>query len=74
MYSERGKFDVYDDLDGYLQALTSLDVSLVYATRKVDFKSQPGTEPLTAVALYVVACHRSQELTEFVSSKSMRLG
>jgi transcriptional regulator with XRE-family HTH domain len=74
MYSQRGKFDVYDELDGHMEALKAFGVSLVYATRKVAFKSAPGLEPYTSTALYVVACKKGQEMTEFATPKAMRLG
>ena len=74
MYSEHDKFEVYDELQGHVEALRALDVSLCYATRKVTFKSAPGVEPLSATALYVVACQRGQELTEFATPRAVRLG
>lgn len=74
MYSEVGKFEVFDALDGHIRALTALDVSLCYAIRKVAFKSAPGTEPYKADALYVVACRRGQELKEFATPKAFNLG
>lgn len=73
MYSAVSKFEVYDALDAHVQALKTLDVSLCYATRQVAFKSAPGTEPYKADVLYVVACKRGQELTEFATPKAFRL-
>ncbi|MES2948160.1 MAG: helix-turn-helix domain-containing protein [Pseudomonadota bacterium] len=74
LYSEVGKFEVHDAFDVHIEALKAMNFSLCYATRKVVFKSEPGFEPFKAEALYVVACHRGQELTEFAIPKFMRLG
>lgn len=74
LYSEVGKFDLYNELDGHIQALRSMDVSLCYATRQVAFKSAPGIEPYKAEVLYVVACKRGEELTKFATPKAFRLG
>ena len=74
VYSEVGKFEVFDELDAHIQALKAMDVSLCYTTRKVSFKSAPGVEPYKAEVLYVVACRRGQELTEFATPKAFRLG
>lgn len=74
LYSEVDKFEVFDALDSHIRALAALDVSLCYALRKVAFKSPPGVEPYKAEALYVVACRRGQELTEFATPKAFKLG
>jgi transcriptional regulator with XRE-family HTH domain len=74
MYSAVSKFEIYDELDAHVQALKALDVSLCYATRKVAFKSAPGVEPYKAEVLYVVACKRGHELTEFATPKAFSLG
>lgn len=74
MYSEVGKFEVFDALETHIQALKALGVSLCYAIRKVAFKSAPGIEPCKAEALYVVACRRGQELKEFATPKAFNLG
>ena len=74
LYSEVGKFEVFDALDVHVQALKTLDVSLCYATRQVAFKSAPGIEPYKAEVLYVVACRRGQELKEFATPKAFSLG
>lgn len=74
LYSEVGKFEVFDALDAHIQALAALDVSLCYAIRKVAFKSAPGIESYKAEALYVVACKRGQELKEFATPTAFSLG
>lgn len=74
LYSEVDKFDVFDALDAHIQALKSREVSLCYATRQVVFKSVPGVEPYKAEALYVVACKRGQEFTEFATPKAFSVG
>lgn len=74
VYSEVGKFEVFDELGAHVEALKALDVSLCYALRTVAFKSAPGIEPYKAEVLYVVACRRGQELTEFATPKAFRLG
>lgn len=74
VYTEVSKFEVFDELDAHIQALKDMDVSLCYALRKVAFKSAPGIEPYKAEVLYVVACRRGQELTEFATPKAFSLG
>ena len=74
LYSEVGKFEVFDALDAHIQALKAQEVSLCYATRQVAFKSAPGIEPYKAEVLYVVACRRGQELKEFATPKAFSLG
>jgi transcriptional regulator with XRE-family HTH domain len=74
MYSQRDEFSMYDELDGHIEALKAFGVSLVYATRKVAFKSTPGVEPFICSALYVVACKKGQGMTEFATPKAMSLG
>lgn len=74
LYSEREKFDVYDDMQNRLDALSALGVSLCYATRKVGIKVADGCAPLTTAALYVVACHKGKELTEFAMPRESRIG
>jgi len=74
LYSEVGKFEVFDAMDIHIQALKAQEVSLCYATRQVAFKSAPGIEPYKAEVLYVVACRRGHELKEFATPKAFSLG
>lgn len=74
LYSEVGKFEVFDAMDIHIQALKAQEVSLCYATRQVAFNSAPGIEPYKAEVLYVVACRRGHELKEFATPKAFSLG
>jgi transcriptional regulator with XRE-family HTH domain len=74
MYSQHDKLSVYDELDAHIDALKALEISLCYATRKVAFKSAQGSSPFTTTALYVVACKRGKELSEFATPRAMKLG
>jgi transcriptional regulator with XRE-family HTH domain len=73
-YSQRDKFAVYDELQGYIDALHALGVSLRYATRKVVIKGAPDLKPWPTTVLYVVAFPLGKEPTEFATPRSMPIG
>lgn len=74
MYSQSDKFAVYDDLQGHIDALQALGVSLRYATRTVVVKGAPDAKPWTTTVLYVVAFPLGKEPTEFATPRSMQVG
>lgn len=70
MYLERNKFDIYDDLQRYIDALMNLGVSLRYATRKISIKSaMPDAKPFPVSVLYVVAFPLGKEQSEFATAR-----
>lgn len=74
LYSERDKFEVYDELQRHIDALRELGVSLCYSTRKMAIKPAQEAEPLSMSALYVVAFQVGKEPTEFATPKSGKIG
>lgn len=75
MYSERDKFEIYDDLQRHIDALLNLGVSLRYATRKISIKSaMPDAKPFPASVLYVVAFPLGKEPSEFATAREARIG
>lgn len=74
MYSQSDKFAIYDELQGHIDALQSLGVSLRYATRKVAVKAAPDVKPWATTVLYVIAFPLGKEPTEFATPRSMPIG
>lgn len=73
MYSERDKFEVYDEFQRQIDALKTLGVSLCYATRKVAIGGS-SEKPLPATLLYLVAFPLGKEPEEFATPRSIPLG
>lgn len=71
-YAETQKFEVYDEMQAYIDTLRTLRVSLCYAVRKVQMKwgTEPESKPMPATVLYVVAFPLGKEPTEFATPKS----
>lgn len=74
LYSEHDKFGVYDDLQGRIDELRTLGVSLCYATRKLVVKGAPQAEPWPTTALYVVAFPVGKEPSEFATPRAVGVG
>lgn len=74
MYSQVDKFAIYDELQGHIDALLALGVSLRYANRKVSVKVAPDAKPWTTTVLYVIAFPLGKEPTEFATPRSMPIG
>lgn len=72
LYNEFGKLEIYDALQGYIDNLRNLGVSLCYAERKVKlrFGTDSETDPMGAMILYVVAFPLGQEPTEFATPRT----
>jgi len=72
MYSESGKFEVYDALQAHIDDLRRLQVSLCHAERKVQLKFGGDAEakPMPATILYVVAFPLGQEPAEFATPRT----
>lgn len=71
-YSEVQKFDVYDDLQSWIDQLVVLGVSLRYAERKMQVKwgTDADSKPMPVSVLYVVAFRLGQEPDTFATPKS----
>ncbi len=72
-YSETQKFDVYDEMQSHIDALTVLGVSLRYATRKVQVKwgsDAADAKPMPVTVLYVVGFPLGEEPEQFATPKS----
>lgn len=67
LYSEMQKFEVYDEMQTHIDALMAMGVSLSYATRKLQIKTNSGPEakPLPAALLYVITFPAGKEPKEF---------
>lgn len=72
LYSETQKFEVYDDMQSYIDTLKTLGVSLRYAERKMQMKWGEATDskPLQVNVLYVVAFPLGKEPEQFATPKS----
>lgn len=72
MYSEMQKFEVYDEMQSYIDALKMLGVSLRYAERKMQVKwgSETDSKPMPVNVLYVVCFPLGKEPEQFATPKS----
>jgi len=72
LYSEVQKFEVYDDMQSYIDTLKTLGVSLHYAERKVQVKlgETKDNKPMAANVLYLVAFPLGKEPEHFTTPKS----
>lgn len=72
LYSETQKFEVYDDLQSYIDTLKTLGVSLRYAERKmqVKWKETKDSKPMPVNVLYLVAFPLGKEPEQFATPKS----
>lgn len=72
MYSETQKFEVYDEMQSYIDALKTLGVSLRYAERKMQVKwgSEADSKPMPVNVLYVVCFPLGKEPEQFATPKS----
>lgn len=72
VYSETQKFDVYDEIQFYIDALVKLGVSLRYAERKVQVKwgGDSDRKPMLANVLYVVGFPLGKEPEQFATPRS----
>jgi transcriptional regulator with XRE-family HTH domain len=72
LYSETQKFEVYDDMQSYIDTLKTLGVSLRYAERKMQVKSGETIEskPMPVNVLYLVAFPLGKEPEQFATPKS----
>lgn len=72
IYSETQKFEVYDEMQSYIDALRQLGVSLCYAERKVQVKwgLDPNSKPMPTNVLYVVGFPLGKEPAQFATPKS----
>ena len=77
LYTEVDRLDIFDEIQGHVDTLAQLKVSLRYATRKVAFKA-PGApaeaQPLRIDILYLIAYPAGDEPTEFATPRSFRFG
>lgn len=76
LYSEVQKFEVYDELQGHVDGLKALGVSLCYATRKLQVKvnDDPAVKPLPTTALYVIAFPLGKEPRTFATPRAIGIG
>lgn len=72
LYSEVDKFDIYDEMQSWIDALKKLGVSLCYAERKMQVKwgNHADSKPMPVSVLYVVAFPLGNEPAEFATPKS----
>ena len=76
VYAEVQKFEVYDEMQSYIDTLKTLGVSLRYAERKMQVKwgSDPDSKPIPVNALYVVGFPLGNEPEQFATPKSAGIG
>lgn len=72
LYSETQKFDIYDELQSYIDELKAKGVSLRYAVRKVQVKwgIESHSKPMPATVLYVIGFPLGDEPDQFATSKT----
>lgn len=75
LYSETQKFDVYEDMQSYIDRLKALGVSLRYAERKMQMKwgETAASKPMPVNVLYIVAFPLGKEPEKFATPKSGRI-
>lgn len=76
MYSEVQKFEVYDEMQGHIDALKAMGASLCYVVRKLQVKigSDPEAKFLPMTALYLVAFPVGKEPKEFATPRVVGAG
>jgi len=72
LYSETQKFEVYDDMQSYIDTLKTLGVSLRYAERKMQVKWGETTDgkPMPVNVLYLIAFPLGEEPEQFATPRS----
>ena len=75
LYAEVQKLDVHDDLQGHIDTLAALDVSLRYATREVRLgsRSSADAQPFEASVVYIVTYPAGKEPAQFATPRNFRL-
>jgi transcriptional regulator with XRE-family HTH domain len=72
LYQEREKLDIHDWLQGSIDRLKELGVSLCYASRNVAVKFKDGTtKPIEMRTLYLVTFPLGEEPAEFATPREM---
>lgn len=76
LYSEVDKLGVHEELQGYLDDLTRLGVSLRFAERKMSLKGNDGEDarPMPMSILYLVAYETGQEPEQFATARKVQFG
>ena len=72
LYSETQKFDIYDEMQSYIESLKAQGISLRYAVRKVQVKwgLEHDSKPMPATVLYLVGFPLGKEPEQFATPKS----
>lgn len=77
LYSETQKLEVYADLQAHIDALSALEVSLCYATRKVAISwnaEEPKKSSTPSSVLYVLAYPSGQVPKQVAVARKSRIG
>lgn len=76
LYSEVQKLELFDELQGYIDQLRELGISLRFAERNLALKvnPDPDAQPFRTSALYVVTYRLGHEPDEFVTPRKVRVG
>jgi hypothetical protein len=78
--AQRSRWDretlTFDELQGYIDQLHELGISLRFAERNLALKVNPApdAQPFRTSALYVVTYRLGHEPDEFVTPRKVRLG
>ena len=75
LYQEKDKLDIHDEMQGHIDNLRELGVSLCYATRKVAVRSRDETaKPVEMLTVYLVTFPLGKEPAEFATPREMSIG
>lgn len=75
LYQEKDKLDIHDEMQGHIDNLRELGVSLCYATRKVAVRSRDETaKPMEMLTVYLVTFPLGKEPAEFSTPREMSIG
>lgn len=75
LYQEKDKLDIHDEMQGHIDNLRELGVSLCYATRKVAVRSRDETaKPMEMLTVYLVTFPLGKEPAEFATPREMSIG
>jgi transcriptional regulator with XRE-family HTH domain len=76
LYTEVQKLDIHDELEGHIDTLAALGVSLRYATRGVRLGcgGSAHAQPFEATVVYIVTYPAGMEPTQFATPRKFRLG
>lgn len=71
LYSASQKLDVYDEMQAFIDTLKSQGVSLRYAQRKMQMRSNPDLPPTPFTSIYIIGFPVGNEPEQFAVPKAI---